>query len=107
MGVVMDEIAQTQFGGMKNAVRQIGDSWSLRIVWVALQGAICFDDLQSSLGIARNTLSNRLSDLVNDDILCKHPVQSDARRREYRLTGKGEALRPALELLESWGTENH
>jgi len=33
----------------------------------------------------------------------KRPIHSGARRLEYRVTGKGEALRPALELIEGWG----
>ena len=33
----------------------------------------------------------------------KRPVRTGARRLEYRVTGKGEALRPALELIEGWG----
>jgi hypothetical protein len=33
-------------------------------------------------------------------ILAKHPVHTGALRQEYRLTGKGEALRPTLELME-------
>jgi DNA-binding HxlR family transcriptional regulator len=88
---------------MDSAVRQIGDSWSLLIVWAALQGTTRFDNFQSRLGVARNILSNRLSKLVDEGILCKRPVQSGARRLEYRVTGKGEALRPALELIEGWG----
>jgi DNA-binding HxlR family transcriptional regulator len=35
--------------------------------------------------------------------LVKRPVHSGARRLEYRVTGKGEALRPALKLIEGWG----
>ncbi len=89
--------------GMKSAVRPIGDSWSLLIVWSALQGTTRFDSFQSRLGVARNILSNRLSKLVEEGILVKRPVHSGARRLEYRVTGKGEALRPALELIEGWG----
>ena len=44
-----------------------------------------------------------LSKLVEEGILVKRPVRSGARRLEYRVTGKGEALRPALELIEGWG----
>ena len=33
----------------------------------------------------------------------KRPVHSGARRQGYRMTDKGEALRPALELIEGWG----
>ncbi len=33
----------------------------------------------------------------------KRPIHSGALRLEYRVTGKGEAQRPALELIEGWG----
>ena len=90
--------------GMDSAVRQIGDSWSLLIVWSALQGTTRFGKFQRHLGVARNILSNRLSNLVDEGILVKRPVHSGARRLEYRVTGKGDALRPALNLIEGWGT---
>lgn len=99
----MNELTRIEGGGMNSAVRQIGDSWSMLIVWAALQGTTRFDNFQSSLGVARNILSNRLAKLVDEGILVKRPVQSGARRLEYRVTGKGEALRPALEMLKGWG----
>ncbi len=89
--------------GMNIAVRQIGDSWSLLIVWAALQGTTRFVSFRSCLGIGRNILTKRLSKLVEDGILVKRPIYSGARRLEYRVTSKGEALRPALELMEGWG----
>ena len=92
--------------GLNSAVRQIGDSWSLLIVWAALQGTTRFDNFQSRLGVARNILSNRLLRLVDQGILVKHPIHSGARRQEYRVTGKGEALRSVLELMECWGNTN-
>ena len=103
MGAVVDEVVRKRCSGMDSAARQIGDSWTLLIVWAALQGETRFDDFQGHLGIARNILSNRLSKLVDDGILAKHPVHTGALRQEYRLTGKGEALRPTLELMEGWG----
>ena len=99
----MNELTRIEGSGMDYAVRQIGDSWSLLIVWAALQGTTRFDNFQSGLGVARNILSNRLAKLVQEGILVKRPVQSGARRLEYRVTGKGEALRPALELIKGWG----
>jgi DNA-binding HxlR family transcriptional regulator len=89
--------------GMNGAVRQIGDSWSLLIMWAALQGTTRFEDFHSRLGVSSNILSNRLSKLVEEGILVKSPVHSGARRLEYRVTVKGEALRPALELIDGWG----
>ncbi len=99
----MNEVMHIESSGMDTAVRQIGDSWSLLIVWSALQGTTRFDNFQSRLGVARNILSNRLSKLVDEGILVKRPVHIGARRLEYRVTGKGEALRPALELIDGWG----
>jgi DNA-binding HxlR family transcriptional regulator len=101
--LVVGEVVRIESSGMDSAVRQIGDSWSMLIVWSALQGTTRFDNFQSRLGVARNILSNRLSKLVEERILEKRPVRSGARRLEYRITGKGEALRPALELIEGWG----
>lgn len=103
MGAVVDEVTRTECRGMESAARQIGDSWSLLIVWAALQGTTRFDDFQSRLGVASNILSNRLLKLVDEGILVKHPIHSGARRQEYRVTGKGEALRSTLELMEGWG----
>jgi len=99
----VNELTRIEGCGMDYAVRQIGDSWSLLILWAALQGTTRFDNFQSGLGVARNILSNRLAKLVDEGILVKRPVQSGARRLEYRVTGKGEALRPALELIKGWG----
>ena len=99
----MNEVMRIESSGMDSAVRQIGDSWSLLIVWSALHGTTRFDKFQSLLGVTRNILSNRLSRLVEKGILVKRPIRSGARRLEYRVTGKGEALRPALELIEGWG----
>ena len=99
----MDKVMRIESSDMDSAVRQIGDSWSLLIVWSALQGTTRFDNFQSRLGVARNILSNRLSKLVQKGILVKRPVPFGASRLEYWMTGKGEALRPALELIEGWG----
>ncbi len=99
----MNKVTRIESCGMDSAVRQIGDSWSLLIVWSALQGTTRFEQFQIRLGVARNILSNRLAKLVAEGILVKCPVHPGARRLEYRMTGKGEALRPALNLIDGWG----
>jgi DNA-binding HxlR family transcriptional regulator len=99
----MNEVVRIECSGMDNAVRQVGDSWSMLILWEALQGTTRFDNFHSLLGVARNILSNRLAKLVDEGILVKRPIHPGALRLEYRVTGKGEALRPALELIEGWG----
>ena len=100
----MNQLMHIESGGMTSAARQIGDSWSLLTVWEALQGTPRFDNFQNRLGVARNILSNRLAKLVDEGILVKRPVRTGARRLEYRVTRKGEALRPALEMIEGWAS---
>lgn len=102
----MNDVANIESRGMSQAVRQIGDGWSLLIVWAALQGTTRFDCFQRRLGVARNILSNRLSKLVDEGVLVKRPVVAGGRRLEYRITRKGEALRPAIELIEGWGNSS-
>ncbi|HUF85865.1 MAG TPA: helix-turn-helix domain-containing protein [Thermohalobaculum sp.] len=99
----MSNAPLNQSTGLNRAVRQIGDGWSLLIVWEALNGTSRFDNFQNRLGVARNILSSRLVRLVEEGILVKRPVRVGARRLEYRPTSRAEALRPALEMIESWG----
>ncbi|MEM9146816.1 MAG: helix-turn-helix domain-containing protein [Pseudomonadota bacterium] len=88
---------------MSEAVRMVGDGWTLLILWAALHGITRFDTFQRRLGMARNILSNRLARLVDEGIMEKRPVQPGARRLEYRLTDRGKALSPVVEGFERWG----
>lgn len=94
---------ETKTSRMIHTLRDIGDGWSLLIVWAALQGVTRFDSFQARLGVARNILSNRLTRLVDEGLLEKAPVREGARRLEYRLTAKGSALSGALTELGRWG----
>lgn len=101
----MSDLEHENLNAMSGAVRKIGDSWTLLIIWAACRGVTRFDTFQRQLGVARNILSNRLGRLVDQGILEKTPVHSGARRLEYRITEKGEALRPILDWIEAWGME--
>lgn len=94
---------QTEMAPMSEAVRLVGDGWTLLILWAALHGITRFDTFQRRLGMARNILSNRLSRLVDSGIMEKQPVHAGARRLEYRLTERGRALTPVLNGIEGWG----
>ncbi|MDF2233043.1 helix-turn-helix domain-containing protein [Albimonas sp. CAU 1670] len=88
---------------LSRAVEEIGDRWSLLIVWAAAGGTSRFDDFHRDLSVARNILSNRLRRLTDLGILEKRPVRDGARRMEYALTRKGAALRDVLDRLVRWG----
>ena len=85
------------------AAAQVGDRWSLLIIWAAANGVSRFDDFHRELNVARNILSSRLRRLVDLGILEKRPVREGARRKEYTLTRKGLDLRGALTELREWG----
>lgn len=85
------------------ALDQVGDWWSLRIVLQAMYGTRRFVDFQQQLGIAKNILCDRLSRLVEHDVLRKEDVGEHGSRYEYRLTEKGRDLFTVVVALRQWG----
>lgn len=83
----------------------VGERWTLLIVRDVLLGPCRFDQLQQSLGIARNVLAARLDRLVEEGVLERVPYSTRPRRYEYRLTKKGRDLEPALTALRRWGDQ--
>jgi len=84
----------------------VGDRWSLLIVRDAFDGVRRFGDLQRSLGVARNILSDRLRKLVEAGILETQSASDGTAYQEYALTAKGESLFPVIVALRQWG-ERH
>jgi DNA-binding HxlR family transcriptional regulator len=80
-----------------------GDSWTMLILRDCMYGLTRFDEFQRSLGIARNTLSARLSKLVSHGVLTKRFYQDNPPRYEYLLTDKGRELFPVLSAMITWG----
>jgi DNA-binding HxlR family transcriptional regulator len=85
------------------ALETVGERWSFLILRGAFNGLEHFEEFQSTLGIARNILSNRLGRLVENAILKRDPDPTDRRRVAYRLTEKGLDLLPVLLSLRQWG----
>ncbi|CAM4213144.1 winged helix-turn-helix transcriptional regulator [Bordetella muralis] len=84
----------------------VGDRWSLLIVRDAFDGVRRFGDLQRSLGVARNILSDRLRKLVDAGILQTQAASDGTAYQEYVLTNKGKSLFPVVVALRQWG-ERH
>lgn len=89
-----------------NALEHIGDGWSLLILRDAFYGLRRFDDFLNSLGIASNTLTRRLNDLVASGLLERRPYQDNPPRHEYHLTDAGRDLRQVILALMAWGTRH-
>ena len=85
------------------ALEAVGERWSFLILRGAFNGLAHFEEFQSTLGIARNILSNRLVRLVENGILKREPDPADRRKVAYHLTEKGRDLLPVLIALRQWG----
>ena len=88
---------------LPKALEAVGERWSFLILRGAFNGLQHFEEFQSTLGIARNILSNRLARLVEHEILERRPDPGDRRKVAYKLTQKGRELLPVLIALRQWG----
>jgi DNA-binding HxlR family transcriptional regulator len=78
----------------------LGERWTLLIIRNAMYyGHTRYEEFQRNLGVATNVLSTRLAMLVEEGIL----EQPDGPRGAYRLTRKGNELKPVLDALLDWG----
>jgi DNA-binding HxlR family transcriptional regulator len=97
---MLDRTYPDQVCSIARSLEVIGERWSLLIVRDAFLGVSRFSDFQRSLGIARNVLTQRLSHLVEEDVL-------EHRDGRYLLTAKGRGLAPALHQLMKWGDRHY
>jgi DNA-binding HxlR family transcriptional regulator len=93
----------SQYCSMAASLEVIGERWTILIVRDLFLGHRRFDDLQRSLGVARNILQARLERLIEKGIVRKEQYQERPARYEYRLTEKGIDLWPILMSLLQWG----
>lgn len=85
------------------AAEVFGDAWTLMVLRDCMHGVTRFDEFQKSLQIARNTLSDRLSALVEAGVLAKRFYQDNPPRYEYVLTDMGHDLFPVVSAMLAWG----
>jgi len=84
----------------------IGERWSLLVIRDVFIGNRRFDQIQSSLGVARNVLASRLDRLIEEGILEKRAYSERPPRYEYFLTEKGLDLWPVLVALMHFGDKH-
>ena len=69
------------------------------------EGPLRFSDLEDELEIAPNTLSTRLNDLTEADLLDRTAYDEVPPRVEYSPTEKAESLFPVFAHLHHWAME--
>jgi DNA-binding HxlR family transcriptional regulator len=65
-----------------------------------------FSELENTLGVSPNTLSNRLEELVDADLLDRRSYDEIPPRVEYEATQRALDLHPVFEQLSEWA-EKH
>ena len=101
--IVLQRGYPEQVCSIARALEIVGERWTLLIVRDLFLGLSRFDELQESLGIARNVLTDRLNRLVDEGIVERVPYNERPLRHEYRLTEKGRDLNITLAGLRQWG----
>ncbi|MEO1553764.1 MAG: helix-turn-helix domain-containing protein [Pseudomonadota bacterium] len=86
----------------------IGSRWTSEIIRELVDhGARRFSDLQEALpGIAPNTLSNRLKMLEDHGVISRQIYGTHPPRSEYKLTEKGNNMRPIIDAMRTWGRQS-
>ncbi len=83
----------------------IGSRWTSEIIRELVDhGPRRFSDLEAALvGIAPNTLSNRLKMLEDHSVVERKIYDTHPPRSDYRLTARGEKMRPIIDAMRNWG----
>jgi DNA-binding HxlR family transcriptional regulator len=81
----------------------IGDWWTPMIVRECLYGNHRFDEIQNWIGISRNILTRRLTQLVDQGVLERRPYQERPPRFEYHLTEQGYSVAKLLLVMMPFG----
>jgi DNA-binding HxlR family transcriptional regulator len=94
-----------QYCAVAKALDVIGDRWNLLIVReLMVRGGCRYVDLLAGLpGIATNLLADRLRDLEQAGVVMREDAPPPIAATLFRLTERGEQLKPVLVELARWG----
>lgn len=95
-----------QYCALAKALDVIGDRWTLLIVRELMtRKRARYTDLRGGLpGIASNLLAERLRELEDAGIVTREEAPAPIATTLYRLTARGDDLRPVIRELGRWGT---
>lgn len=89
---------------LDEALRRVGDRWSLLVVQALLDGPLRWGELIEGVpGIASNVLTERLRRLEREGVVVATPYSDRPPRFAYELSPAGRELAGALRLLADWG----
>ncbi len=93
---------------IRNVIAQIGDKWSMLILFALVDGADRFNALKSRiLGISQRMLTQTLRDLEREGYVKRTVFPEVPARVEYELTEMGRGIVKPLYQLVVWAGEHH
>src|SRR5215472_2153383 len=86
------------------ALEDVGDRWTLHIVYALLSGPKRYADLKAFLaGAGSNVLGERLRHLADAQVVRRITGDRPGSDVRYQLTDRGLALAPVIQALVRWG----
>ena len=93
---------------IRNVVAQIGDKWSVLILFALVDGPDRFNSLKSRvIGISQRMLTQTLRDLEREGYVDRTVYPEVPVKVEYELTSMGRDLVKPLYQLVSWAGTHH
>ena len=87
----------------ERAMAVLGKRWTGLIIRALLDGTCRFNGISAFVpGLSDRLLSERLKELEGEGILARNVYPETPVRIEYRLTPKGEGLRPVFGACQYW-----
>jgi len=92
---------------IRNVVAQIGDKWSILILFALVDGPDRFNSLKSRIeGISQRMLTQTLRDLERDGYVLRTVYPQVPVKVEYQLTELGKGLSSSVWQLVSWADDH-
>jgi DNA-binding HxlR family transcriptional regulator len=100
----MPRRAYDRFCPLSLALEEVGDRWTLHIVYTLLSGPKRYADLKLFLdGAGSNVLGDRLRRLADAHLVTRQAGARPGSETTYQLTQRGRALAPVIKSLVEWG----
>lgn len=91
---------------IEKALEVLGGKWTFLIIRDLFDGVKRFGELRKSLtGVSPKTLSVRLKELEDKDIIKRTAYATVPPTVEYTLTEKGKSLKPIIKAMKLWGAK--
>ena len=94
---------------VKNTIEMLGKSHVLDILYFLSrrEGPVRFNELKRELSITATTLSRRLEEFIEFELVTREVFAEVPARVEYTCSMKGKTLRPVLRDLFEWAESNN